>query len=132
MREGPKAILDGKKVNRITPACAGRTTDYELNLIHGLGSPPHVREGRLYTKESRTRTRITPACAGRTRRRLRKNGPLQDHPRMCGKDIKRSRILQCFILRDSVISLLSPKVSNKFPHRPMLCVALFHRFHTLL
>ena len=92
---------------RITPACAGRTSfrqslctsqrdhprsrgkDAILNIITNEleGSPPLAREGhseeRFHTKEAG----ITPAFAGRTNCFKICVKFLQDHPRMCGKDI---------------------------------------------
>ena len=137
---------------RITPARAGRTHrplrrsnpswDHPRSrgkdlppsncLLLRSGSPPLAREGPLTSFTAPLLSRITPARAGRTSLTSSEASSFQDHPRSRGKDIKRSRILQCFILTDPVISLLSPKVSNKFPHRPMLCAALFRQFHTLL
>ena len=35
-------------------------------LLHGLGSPPHVREGLYILEDITEMPRITPACAGRT------------------------------------------------------------------
>ena len=152
VREGRKDIYFLNQSMRITPACAGRTSVLDNKNVKSRdhprmcgkdlyrqasdlcprGSPPHVREGLESKSKILSFFRITPACAGRTLTKGNSIFPLRDHPRMCGKDIKRSRILQCFILTDPVISLLSPKVSNKFPHRPMLCAALFRQFHTLL
>ena len=151
-REGRAVTICIIPLSRITPACVGRTQRCP-NLVllrqdhprvcgndcvvtsHGFkgrGSPPLAREGHSLINFMSIIFRITPARAGRTGRLIHSRCRHKDHPRSRGKDIKRSRILQCFILIDPVISLLSPKASNKFPHRPMLCAALFRQFHTLL
>ena len=151
-REGLKLLQISYLSSGITPARAGRTGKEEvekllkkdhprsrgkdLKLITklgpNLGSPPLAREGPHRVISLKGNCRITPARAGRTFIKEIHCDMYRDHPRSRGKDIKRSRILQCFILIDPVISLLSPKASNKFPHRPMLCAALFRQFHTLL
>ena len=81
----------GKSVNiaqdfRITPACAGRTTDPCSERLVNAGSPPRVREGQLDEYAFISRRRITPACAGRTASGISGFGTGKDHPRVCGKD----------------------------------------------
>ena len=93
-------------VQRITPACAGKTsrtcpfcqpsTDHprmrgedEFIAIPDdvpMGSPPHAR-GRLQTVlQIREIRRITPACAGKTRFENERSARVRDHPRMRGED----------------------------------------------
>ena len=105
-REGRQIISRVRILRRITPACAGRTSlkspynaqpqDHPRmcgkDRLHTrvirfiLGSPPHVREGRLARREEMLGIRITPACAGRTHNPLKVSLQRQDHPRVCGKD----------------------------------------------
>ena len=112
VREG--RVLGGfaPSARRITPACAGRT-GIELNLCHDFqdhprvcgkdrkdstvkicrsGSPPRVREGLDLSLKSATLTGITPACAGRTFNQELPAGGVQDHPRVCGKDLESEEI----------------------------------------
>ena len=75
------------RTNRLTPACAGKTTtalnrqrarrahprmrgeDGMNNLAANmsLGSPPHARGRRLLASRETDTSRLTPACAGKTR-----------------------------------------------------------------
>ena len=94
------------KLDRITPACAGKTLvpvcsgidpgDHPrmrgedrhspVAVPHSEGSPPHAR-GRLFLGFGvRRHSRITPACAGKTSRSPGKNPMGADHPRMRGED----------------------------------------------
>ena len=51
------------------------------------GSPPRVRE-KLNLKSGASRPfRITPACAGKTPYTLIYTKKVQDHPRVCGKNL---------------------------------------------
>ena len=106
MREGLIRVLDQIAMDRITPACAGRTSKLfqawflfrdhprmcgkdSFTLLIALsiqGSPPHVREGLLIDNFFFLSTRITPACAGRTFVICYRFCLVKDHPRMCGKD----------------------------------------------
>ena len=92
---------------RITPACAGRTRwparfprhgqDHprvcgknfgHLHSRHAAkGSPPRVREERADLPIPCPLAGITPACAGRTVLVFVVTSFLQDHPRVCGKNL---------------------------------------------
>ena len=94
---------------RITPACAGKTPRYVVRFLggedhprvcgknekegvtidFGLGSPPRVREKRDGSKVGSHYARITPACAGKTPLIYLVLLPRQDHPRVCGKNLRR-------------------------------------------
>ena len=96
---------------RITPACAGKTptlkvrssTNWDHPRVCGKntfwtnpfvdisGSPPRVREKHTMTCEKRLPPGITPACAGKTKSSLLNLVVVQDHPRVCGKNTKRSQ-----------------------------------------
>ena len=93
----------------ITPACAGKTLQaaysdrtsrdhprvcgknsyatYGVNLQRG--SPPRVREKRKLVQFLQAFVGITPACAGKTSVSSKLNKLLQDHPRVCGKNVKK-------------------------------------------
>ena len=94
---------------RITPAGAGKTTQYLLqrvchedhprrcgeNCAVGVygsicrGSPPQVR-GKLFFKSWLVNSfRITPAGAGKTSGCLIYRGSRKDHPRRCGENTKK-------------------------------------------
>ena len=86
VRERLPSVLRHHRRNRITPACAGKTTlsynpDASLgdhprmcgkdftglsSSITTRGSPPHVRERPLVFHPQIYYSRITPACAGKT------------------------------------------------------------------
>ena len=94
------------RLDRITPACAGRTvwpdnatrilSDHPrmrgedilaaVRVLLSSGSPPHARGGPRPTRRCGRRNRITPACAGRTRTAAEMYGIDSDHPRMRGED----------------------------------------------
>ena len=91
----------------ITPAYAGKTTrllkktlafwDHprvcgkDLFLFglrtRRLGSPPRMRERLLSVRGLENSLRITPAYAGKTSFQPNWCTQLQDHPRVCGKDL---------------------------------------------
>ena len=95
----------------ITPARAGKTAfaadylgnprdhprscgkDVEItNLnVYTPGSPPLVRERLLCMQLETLYMRITPARAGKTQILHPLHGILWDHPRSCGKDLRRRR-----------------------------------------
>ena len=52
-------------------------------------SPPRVREGRRTQRRSPPAAGITPACAGRTSKATKARRDTRDHPRVCGKDLKK-------------------------------------------
>ena len=108
VRERPDAMQEDARNTRITPACAGKTTDFDVidtanedhprmcgkdyfclvQLIMGLGSPPHVRERQTQKQLKLLNNRITPACAGKTVTKATHSLGNGDHPRMCGKDTR--------------------------------------------
>ena len=95
-----------RTIDRITPACAGRTSgviaDIDRTKDHprvcgknyfGIfaeeimtGSPPRVREERRSGEPLARFLGITPACAGRTTGWALIGGQKKDHPRVCGKN----------------------------------------------
>ena len=52
------------------------------------GSPPRVREEHLRTLYKRVCNGITPACAGRTYYEGDDTSRCEDHPRVCGKNLR--------------------------------------------
>ena len=92
-------------IQRITPACAGKSP--ELRMISSgawdhprvcgekvpsdkgktttKGSPPRVRGKEHYSDDALRKNRITPACAGKSRTQQRCSMSLKDHPRVCGE-----------------------------------------------
>ena len=97
--------------NRITPAYAGKTIGEHCearktrdhprvcgeNHAHAhkkpyiRGSPPRMR-GKLNGVRRYARfVRITPAYAGKTRVQILRGGQHQDHPRVCGENIRRRK-----------------------------------------
>ena len=99
-------------VDRITPACAGKSLisfvggglirDHPrvcgeksapayVNVVNE-GSPPRVR-GKVSNKDVMVAEgRITPACAGKRSRFIVSTGKVRDHPRVCGEKSKREVI----------------------------------------
>ena len=108
VRERPSSPLRRVYILGITPACAGKTKfgsvrfgpsqdhprvcgkDHleEKSVENGLGSPPRVRERPNRDPLDNTAMRITPACAGKTFLFATVCRPVQDHPRLCGKDVE--------------------------------------------
>ena len=106
VREGPYISNFLSFHFRITPACAGRTIKASrcqlyhqdhprvcgkdrldgFKAVNEMGSPPHMREGRIIYPQIFEINRITPACAGRTRKIIEEKSYWRDHPRVCGKD----------------------------------------------
>ena len=103
-----EAAGDEVKENRITPACAGNSRwwiilevwcwdhprvcgeqDF-LTVFHPRkqGSPPRVRGTGRRSDKCDSEHRITPACAGNSVWRDRYAVARQDHPRVCGEQIK--------------------------------------------
>ena len=98
-------LLDGL-LQRITPACAGKTHWIHLRgglysdhprmrgedggacgrAASGRGSPPHARGRHRLWKYSIYGRRITPACAGKTPTPSPSSTTGPDHPRMRGED----------------------------------------------
>ena len=93
--------------HRITPACAGKTFDVDHTLRNiqdhprvcgknylqfkrmnrTTGSPPRVREKRIWNGNQFWYAGITPACAGKTMLSQHFQLNQQDHPRVCGKNL---------------------------------------------
>ena len=91
---------------RITPACAGKTSlklialplsedhprvcgenQLELSLLpQAQGSPPRVRGKLSHVRSPSLNIRITPACAGKTSHRSLFFTSSPDHPRVCGEN----------------------------------------------
>ena len=90
---------------RITPACAGKSTQQSLFkfairdhprvcgeksftavlLSFFRGSPPRVRGKVPQNPAQHPLYRITPACAGKSHRSLLRDKRREDHPRVCGE-----------------------------------------------
>ena len=108
VRERPRqAAMEFLRL-RITPACAGKTvlavsetdTLWDHPRMCGkdrpaagrneqrAGSPPHVRERLPSMPIRKSKARITPACAGKTVQDIEDTVVWEDHPRMCGKDLR--------------------------------------------
>ena len=92
---------------RITPACAGKTL-HRTCLLHlkrdhprvcgknsmnsnsltvYSGSHPRVREKLKRGHRCHAVSGITPACAGKTTSEIEQLQVIQDHPRVCGKNM---------------------------------------------
>ena len=96
---------------RITPACAGKSTAaaagvensgdhprvcgeksrYMREKQNPLGSPPRVRGKAPLPGKTLAPKRITPACAGKSHSVLCRRVDLVDHPRVCGEKSRRLR-----------------------------------------
>ena len=72
-------------IQRITPACAGKSPLRLFDRLYCSGSPPHVRGKASNAFIRPYGDRITPACAGKRRTQSMKRSPSGDHPRMCGE-----------------------------------------------
>ena len=106
VREKLNAMFIEITNNRITPACAGKTSrngsdgtgDWDHPRVCGKngplmggsdscqGSPPRVREKPVPSEPLREPNRITPACAGKTMLSGIAQCGYWDHPRVCGKN----------------------------------------------
>ena len=72
-------------IQRITPACAGKSPLRLFDRLYCSGSPPHVR-GKVFVCFLTTRSfGITPACAGKRGFVPNSYSSERDHPRMCGE-----------------------------------------------
>ena len=111
VREKPLESLVNQCVTGITPACAGKThqriilscvgwdhprvcgknSSKLLDDVTSSGSPPRVREKRAVFRRNVQLMRITPACAGKTGLYALTQKTKRDHPRVCGKNTKRSQ-----------------------------------------
>ena len=125
---GEKAVAAAATVSEpgITPACAGKRLGCHHWWMHKqdhprvcgekaivenvpavkTGSPPRVR-GKVHNlARFWAGHRITPACAGKRMGPTVENGPLWDHPRVCGE--KQCPAPLCFALTGS-----PPRVRGK-------------------
>ena len=123
---------------RITPACAGKTL-HRTCLLHlkrdhprvcgknsmnsnsltvYSGSHPRVREKLKRGHRCHAVSGITPACAGKTTSEIEQLQVIQDHPRVCGKNI--ARLLICLSCSGS-----PPRVREK--HNEHLEITAYHR-----
>ena len=113
MRGEATSIIAICIMERITPACAGRSAQpseflmrlpdhprvcgekrkAKDSLVRRLGSPPRVRGEDCSGNRGIALRRITPACAGRRTLSRATAAAARDHPRVCGeKPIRRVRI----------------------------------------
>ena len=108
VREKRVVKSSSESYERITPACAGKTEPDTVVLasladhprvcgknssmisLSGCfsGSPPRVREKRVWKNTTVNRRRITPACAGKTYLEVTFDDEPEDHPRVCGKNLQ--------------------------------------------
>ena len=106
MRGKLRIIILSERRNRITPACAGKTSDEDRTLSDRRdhprvcgendssklesavyeGSPPRVRGKPYETIVLARDKRITPACAGKTIDACDACSAIGDHPRVCGEN----------------------------------------------
>ena len=91
MREKPKFKNAIRKHYRITPAYAGKTFKEWICNNNTAGSPPRMREKQRYARVHLRQSRITPAYAGKTTLQEIMTTQAWDHPRVCGKNTKRSQ-----------------------------------------
>ena len=102
---------------RITPACAGKTTEntgrdgrcrdhprmrgedlgHRRRPRRRHGSPPHARGRRRFRGSRNANRGITPACAGKTLRPVTRRLTPPDHPRMRGEDHVAEAVLACVL-----------------------------------
>ena len=107
VREKPFVRLHASQATGITPACAGKThdvgsyvrfdrdhprvcgknTDAGKRKAASAGSPPRVREKRRCISSVNRLIGITPACAGKTKKSQKCWRFVEDHPRVCGKNL---------------------------------------------
>ena len=74
------------EVSRITPACAGKTPDFEGRQWARADHPRMRGEDWSWPTARRRPGGITPACAGKTPLSTSPRRPSRDHPRMRGED----------------------------------------------
>ena len=72
-------------IERITPACAGKSLRRGICCVRRRGSPPRVRGKVLASGGGMAEDRITPACAGKRIGKTLAFPLLGDHPRVCGE-----------------------------------------------
>ena len=133
MRGKPGGEVNDALVNRITPACAGKTPQ-ALRFCHTCqdhprvcgendmfvdwcfvktGSPPRVRGKRCRCCIIISYDRITPACAGKTRQEGDCNRIRRDHPRVCGENDGE-------IHEDSLVEGSPPRVRGKLSRKGIM------------
>ena len=107
---GKRMILTrGASIERLIPACAGKTAlvaarpllapahprvcgenhFHSLLECWGIGSSPRVRGKHSNRRSYRPRHRLIPACAGKTHHRLIFVNQTGAHPRVCGENARR-------------------------------------------
>ena len=69
----------------ITPAYAGKSAVFTLNIPGATGSPPRMRGKDLVLRSKHLEIGITPACAGKRGLRKFSSAQAQDHPRVRGE-----------------------------------------------
>ena len=67
--------------------CGKKLTD-GISGLTGSGSPLHVQEKHFEDAVKICIRRITPACAGKTVFLVQMMKHHQDHPRVCGKNVR--------------------------------------------
>ena len=67
----------------------GENEDNFRGFNYRLGSPPRVRGKPVQCLPETLRKRITPACAGKTLAHLLAGRIKEDHPRVCGENLKK-------------------------------------------
>ena len=75
----------------------GKNVSDGVTVTFPAGSPPRVREKLNQIVANGIASRITPACAGKTMEIIERFAILQDHPRVCGKNIKVPLIIFPFL-----------------------------------
>ena len=110
----------------ITPACAGKRTQYfpacsciwdhprvcgeksfgDVVALDAIGSPPRVRGKVAICPACSASSGITPACAGKRRQTRNRRKNCWDHPRVCGEKL-------CRILGDEFSLGSPPRVRGK-------------------
>ena len=83
------SFLDGDH-----PRVCGKDIEKEEEYCNIGGSPPRMRERRGQGYATPANARITPAYAGKTHTARCRDEGVRDHPRVCGKDICRSRLME--------------------------------------
>ena len=85
MRGKVKDLRDGLGLERITPACAGKSTYYQDSVYTTPGSPPRMRGKGQARHFLHPVAGITPAYAGKSLCLAEHFARRQDYPRMCGE-----------------------------------------------
>ena len=72
------------------PRVCGKNGFSTMGMMATMGSPPRMREKLKSSKIPSGCLRITPAYAGKTKSSLLNLVVVQDHPRVCGKNLASS------------------------------------------